>query len=256
MAAISVNEKPQDITMLASGEYIVSNGSFYDNGGPQGDYENNRDETVTLIPENTNDKLSVNFQECNISEGDVLYAFNGNSTSAPLIASITGTNYGTVTSSTDDGSLTFKFVSDGSGNDAGWFASISTYPATEEVTMLANGTFTISGNGRFYDNGGPSYAYGHNQNVLTTLKPANPSDKLSVTFHNFSTQATYDVLDIFDGNNNGAPLIGSYSGNLNVFTVTSTASDGSLTFQFTSNGSTNDYGWYASVTTSDDIPFL
>ena len=255
-ASISENITPEDITMLANQSFIVSNGRFYDNGGPNGNYGDNKNETVTLLPKNDSDKVSVTFHECNISEGDVLYVYNGSSMSAPLIGTISGSNYGTITSTAVDGSLTFNFVSDGSTNDYGWYASISTTDTvTEDVTMLANGTFKVSNMGRFYDNGGPNYNYGNNQNAVTTIKPADPSAKLSVTFHLFNTQSGNDVLSVYNGDDTNAPLIGNFSGELSAFTLTSTAADGSLTFKFVSNGSTNYnyYGWYASISYSSSL---
>ena len=254
-ASISENITPEDITMLASGTYTVSSGRFYDNGGPQNNYGDNKNETVTMLPKNASDKVSVTFHECNISAGDVLYVYNGSSTSAPLIATISGSNYGTVTSTANDGALTFNFVSDGSTNNYGWYASISTSDTvTEDVTMLANGTFTVGSLGRFYDNGGPNYSYGNNQDVITTIKPEDVSAKLSVTFHSFNTQSGSDILYVYNGNDINAPSLGTFSGVLSVFTVTSTASDGSLTFKFVSNSSSNNYGWYASISYSSSIP--
>ena len=253
-ASISVNEKPEDITMLASGTYTISNGRFYDNGGPNANYGDSKNETVTILPENAGDKLSVKFGECSIADGDVLYAYDGSSTSDPLIASITGTNYGTVKSSAGNGALTFKFVSNASTNSEGWYASIFVATSSsEDVTMMANGTFTVRTPGRFYDSGGPQADYMNDQNTITTIKPVNSSDKLSVTFHNFSTQAGNDILSVYDGDDIGAPLIGSYDGDLTKFTVTSTASDGALTFKFASNSSNTDYGWYASISTFSSI---
>jgi hypothetical protein len=256
-ASITVDNTPEDITMIGDATWYISSGRFYDNGGPNNDYRENCDATVTLFPENGTDKLSVTFHEFYTqpgTSGDVLYVYNGNNTSAPLIAELRGYNYGTVTSSASDGSLTFQFVSNGSNNDYGWFASIGTESVLKDVTMMANGTFTVTGKGGFYDNAGPQNDYGDNQYIVTTLKPENPSDKLSVIFHSFKTQENSDVLTIYDGDNIGAPLIGSYSGDLTVFTVTSTASDGSLTFQFASDGSNNNYGWFASINTSSSVP--
>jgi hypothetical protein len=252
-ASVSMNNTPEDISMLASGMYTVSSGRFYDNGGPQGNYGDSKNETVTLLPQNQFDKVSVTFHECDISAGDTLYVFNGTSTTASRLASISGINYGTVTSTSSDGALTFRFVSNSSGNSAGWNGSIATNVSPEDITMIANGTFTVPCTGRFYDNGGPQNVYGHNQDVVTTIKPQDSSSRLSVTFHSFNTQAGIDVLSAFNGSDIGAPPLGSFSGALNLFTVTSTASDGSLTFRFASNASTNNFGWYASISCSPSI---
>ncbi|MEO6838970.1 MAG: hypothetical protein ABI185_11335, partial [Ginsengibacter sp.] len=60
---------------------------------------------------------------------DTLFVYNGNDTTAPLIGKLVGgSGYGTITSSANDGSLTFKFISDGNRNisyEAGWKATIA-----------------------------------------------------------------------------------------------------------------------------------
>jgi hypothetical protein len=249
-ASITMNNTPEDVTVLASGTYNVTSGRFYDNGGPQGNYGDGKDETVTLLPQNPADKVSVTFHECDIAAGDTLYAFNGTGISAPQLAAMSGRNYGTVTSSAANGALTFRFVSDGSSNSSGWNASIATNLIPEDITMIANGTFVVSRTARFYDNGGPQNFYGHNQDVITTIKPQGASSRLSVTFHSFNTQANLDVLSAFNGSDVNAPPLGSFSGALNVFTLTSTASDGSLTFRFVSNVTSNNFGWFATITSS------
>ncbi len=254
-ASISVNYIPEDITMIGKSTWYVSSGRFYDNGGPQGNYSNYKDEIVTLFPQNSSEKVSVTFHECNISAGDFLHVFNGNSNDPALkIASLTGVNYGTISSTAQNGSLTFQFISTNTGS--GWYASISTNLEPEDITMIANGTFKVGCLGRFYDNGGPQGNYGLNQNVVTTIIPANGSDKLSVTFHSFNTQANSDVLSVYNGGDSTFASLGNYSGNLSVFTVTSTAHDGSLTFKFVSNATTssNEVGWYASISCSPSIP--
>jgi hypothetical protein len=55
-----------------------------------------------------------------------------------------------------------------------------------------------------------------------------------------------DFLSIYDGNSTAARLIGTYSGTLHQSFI-STATDGSLTFVFSSNSDINNEGWYATV---------
>jgi subtilisin-like proprotein convertase family protein len=57
------------------------------------------------------------------------------------------------------------------------------------------------------------------------------------------------VLQIFDGNSTGAPLLGTYSGTTSPGTVQASASNasGCLTFRFTSDGSTTYSGWEATL---------
>ena len=61
------------------------------------------------------------------------------------------------------------------------------------------------------------------------------------------TEASFDELCIYDGASTSALLIGCYSGNNTLNGKTFTSSTGCLTFNFTSNGSTNLNGWSANI---------
>jgi hypothetical protein len=253
-ATIQCNITPTDITMLASGTFTTCSGNFYDGGGPEGNYMGNQDVVTTLKPPNAASKLSVTFSSFE-TDNDTLFVYNGNSTSAPLIGKLAGIKgYGTITSSAPDGSLTFKFVSDGTQYYSypylsGWAATIQCNIAPTDITMLASGTFTTC-SGNFYDGGGPEGNYMGNQDVVTTLKPPNAASKLSVTFSSFETDN--DTLFVYNGNSTSAPLIGKLSGIKGYGTITSSAPDGSLTFKFVSDG-TQYYsypylsGWAATI---------
>lgn len=119
-------------------------GFFYDNGGPNGNYSNNADVTTTICPSNPGDVMTVTFQSFNTeSNWDALYVYNGNSITAPQIASsnpagnvpggVAGGFWGTAipgpfTSTATNGCLTFRFRSDGSVTLPGWVAEIVCAP--------------------------------------------------------------------------------------------------------------------------------
>ena len=116
--------------------------SFFDSGSGAADYQNSEAYTVTLFPTSAGTKVQVNFNSfATEAQYDGLSIFNGNSIAAPLIGSglpagfnagtcPAGSFYGTlspgiITSSAADGSLTFRFTSDGSVLRAGWSAFVS-----------------------------------------------------------------------------------------------------------------------------------
>lgn len=118
--------------------------------------------------------------------------------------------------------------------------------------------------GGFYDSGGPLGNYSNNEpgNPIT-ISPINPGDVVTVTFTSFVVDdGNWDGLYVFDGNSTAAPQIssgnpagsgpltlpGAFWGTTNPGPFTSTAPDGSLTFQFKSDGSGVDPGWVANVT--------
>ena len=104
--------------------------------------------------------------------------------------------------------------------------------AQATIINMSSGTETTCF-GQFYDSGGQTVG-----------------SKLRITFHQFST-TTGDILRIYDGNSVAAQPIVDLQGSTNYGSITSTAADGSLTFNFTSTSSGVSTGWYASVTCVD-----
>ncbi len=265
-ATISCNSglAPTDITMIGGGNYTTCGGNFYDGGGLLGDYMINQTTTLTLNPGTPGSKISVNFLSFNTAvqyyDGilnqnvdDVLYVYNGLYTTGTPIAILEGqTGIGTITSTDQSGSLTFKFVSHNpyytiaAGYKAGWNATISCNTGTPplDITMIGSGNFSSCG-GNFYDGGGLQGDYMNNQNTTLTLKPATPGAKISVNFLSFNTQKQYydgtinqnvdDILYAYDGSLATGTPKAQWTGNVYPGIVTSTATDGSLTFKFVSH---------------------
>ena len=100
----------------------------------------------------------------------------------------------------------------------------------------------------FYDNGGPNGNYGNDKDYTMTILPANEGNMIRVNFIEFSTEANYDYLYIYDGTTTEyATLIGRYDGAIGPGVVTATNETGALTFRFTSDRGVNSFGWVASV---------
>ena len=141
------------------GNFVTSpgcGGGFFDNGGPTLNYTNSADNTVTICPTNPGDLVTVTFTSFNTETNwDGLYVFNGNSITAPQIAStngpgnvpggLAGSFWGTAipgpfTSSAANGCLTFRFRSDGSVNNPGWVANVTCAPpptCSKPITLTA-----------------------------------------------------------------------------------------------------------------------
>jgi hypothetical protein len=139
-ATISCSSTPPDIiTMIAGTAFTTCTGKFYDSGGPDGDYMNDQNSTLTLYPATPGAKVSVTFDSFSTAvlyydgallTSDILYVYNGNSTEATQIGALQGqSGYGTITSTAADGSLTFRFVSraytNTTGIKKGWSATVT-----------------------------------------------------------------------------------------------------------------------------------
>ena len=138
----------------------VCGGSFVDAAGPTTNYVNNSDSTVTICPVNVGDVVTVTFTSFNTEATyDALYVFNGNSITAPQIASANGagnvpgglaggywgtTIPGPFTSTSATGCLTFRFRSDDIINNPGWVANVTCAPPPTCIapTAITNNTIT------------------------------------------------------------------------------------------------------------------
>lgn len=123
---------------------VVCGATFTDPAGASANYANNSDYTVTINPTNPGEVVTVSFTAFSTEANfDALYVFNGNSTAAPQISSgnpaanvpggLAGGFWGTTipgpfTSTSTDGSLTFRFRSSVGGTAAGWVANVTCGP--------------------------------------------------------------------------------------------------------------------------------
>jgi len=110
-------------------------GTFYDNGGAGGNYTANINAIERTFTASTPGQcLRATFTSFSMNDTyflcfgpnsccDYLQIFNGPNALSPMLYNNCTTSPGTVTST--NGSLTFKFVSDGSVQLAGWAATLS-----------------------------------------------------------------------------------------------------------------------------------
>ena len=126
----------------------VCGGIFTDLGGSFGNYPDNvtaEQGTTTICPLNATQMLTVDFTTFLTWDGlGILNIYDGNSSSAPLIGTYTGTNSpGTVTASLPGGCLTFVFTSQFVG-EQGWTANVICNPAPTcpRPTFLTASTVT------------------------------------------------------------------------------------------------------------------
>ncbi len=103
----------------------------------------------------------------------------------------------------------------------------------------------------FYDSGGPDENYGDNEDITMTFISYLESGELKATFREFeleeSDDCQFDYLEIFDGKDTLAPLIGKWCGTDNPGSIVAHNIDGALTFRFHSNAMINDAGWKAEL---------
>jgi gliding motility-associated-like protein len=115
------------------------NGSFYDSGGPTGDYANNQNFTKTFCSDGTDGThISLSFSGIGLGAGDLLCFYDGSNTSAPLLACSDDYPPGQpflvqATAANPGGCLTVTFVSDGNSVGSGWAAAIRCVKSCQTV---------------------------------------------------------------------------------------------------------------------------
>jgi hypothetical protein len=131
-------------------------------------------------------------------------------------------------------------------------------PATSNQVLLASqgAVFMFNGavytcEGVLYDSGGPNTNYQNSENLTLTLMPEIPGARVNLQFIAFDTEANYDFLYVYDGDEPiGENLIGQFSGAIvpeELSNITSTHPTGAITLRFTSDFSVNRSGWRANI---------
>ncbi|MBI5541402.1 MAG: gliding motility-associated C-terminal domain-containing protein [Bacteroidia bacterium] len=106
-----------------------------------------------------------------------------------------------------------------------------------------NGQTINTCSGTFYDSGGDAGSYAVSEDYSVTFH-SNNGTQIYISFFNtagtFDTEANYDYLDVYDGQNTSAPYLGRATGN-EFFSVASHS--GYLHFVWHSDGSVTATGW-------------
>ncbi len=140
--AIDVSGQTYTLNSTSNGTTVTTcSGTFVDNGGGS-NYSANRADTITFCPSTPGKKMRVQFDLIYIEIGDSLIVYDGQNTSAPVLAVFDFANAvgGSVVALNVSGCLTFRFKSDATVQDKGWSATLSCAEPCQSFT----GGFTTS----------------------------------------------------------------------------------------------------------------
>jgi len=136
MSAASASTVSGSVNMRSGSIRIAGPVSFFDSGGPSGNYGNNLNQVLTVYPAQAGERVALWLQSFNVEfeDGcgyDVFEIFNGTSTSAPRLDFWCGSadSYWIpfyFVANNPSGALTFRFKSDGSNTFTGWTATLYT----------------------------------------------------------------------------------------------------------------------------------
>ncbi len=122
------------------------------------------------------------------------------------------------------------------------------YTMQNALVHDCNGILTDS------NNGPEEGQYDHLEDYTFTICVPNATE-IIIAFQFFSTEETYDVLNVYDGPNTGSPLLAMLTGSIQPPPVL-VATSGCVTFHFTSDDNIVAAGWLLnwSVSIEDPIP--
>jgi hypothetical protein len=114
------------------------------------------------------------------------------------------------------------------------YSNIVTYTASGVQMPISSGSSVLTDcSNTVYDPGGNSNPATSIDSWLT-INPSTPTHKVNLKFTMFNTGTSNDYLRIYNGGNATYPVIGTYSGTTLPPSITSTATDGSLTLRYIS----------------------
>jgi gliding motility-associated-like protein len=136
---------PNNCGCIAPGTDMTFTGcstTFYDTGGSSGNYFNNQNYTVTFCPSGPDDAISIAFTSFN-TEGtgagctDCISIWQGNSATGNPDDVLGGSTIPpAIVSTSPDGCITLRFVSNGSVTAAGWAANVTCVTRCQTPTAV------------------------------------------------------------------------------------------------------------------------
>ena len=224
--------------------YTAPSGSFSDGSGTA-NYQDNLDCFWLIEPTGAN-TISLNFPTFDTEAGyDSVMVYDGPTTSDPLLMTWWGNTLPPTINSTS-GAMLVEFKSDINTNFSGWSANYT----SSGTAYCDGGTLLTSATGSFNDGSGGNN-YGNNQLCYWLIAPPCASS-VTLSFSQFNTEAGYDGIIVFNGNNTSAPQILNTSGTTLPPNVTATS--GEMLVVFVSDYMVRMQGFAASYT-STGLPY-
>ncbi|GIV22631.1 MAG: hypothetical protein KatS3mg025_0290 [Bacteroidia bacterium] len=224
--------------------------SFYDDGGPSGNYSNSQNSLMRFVAPN-GQRIQISFSSFTLENADYLELYDGSGTGAPLIGRYGGTNTPPAVVSLSD-TVTFRFYSDGTVNYAGWAATLSCVSVnTPDRYVLGPGQVSWNIDCArgivFTDDGGTEGSYSAGVDDTVTFVPAS-GQYAWIAFPYQLSLGAGDTLWIWEGSPAPANLLAMYvAGSNRGDTVVAGQAGTSLIVRFKSDAITQAAGFQGHV---------
>jgi hypothetical protein len=204
------------------------------------DYQNNANCKWLISPTGAV-SITLDFYTFGMQAGDTLYIYDGASSSATLLAALSG-NAVPASIASSNGQMFIQFVTDNQNTSAGWSAFYrSEYCDGLKVLNAPSGTIT---------DGSGTENYNDYTNCYWLITDST-NNNINLDFTFFQTELSFDYVDVYDGSTTSSNLLGSFSGNQLPQHLTS--SGGMMLIHFHSDGGVTDQGWEANYYTCGQI---
>ncbi|MBN1199026.1 MAG: C10 family peptidase [Bacteroidales bacterium] len=212
-------------------------GSLEDGSGPLADYEDNADCSWLIAPDDGVESITLSFLRFELASGDALNVYDGNSASAPLLGTYTGSSLPPDVSSTGP-AMFITFTTDGTGTAQGFLAeyNCTLLDFCQSSTNLTDPTGDIG-------DGSGDYLYRNSTLCKWYIKPTD-AETVILDFNSLNTEEINDKIQVYDLV--AGTLLGTYSGDVTNPPTGITANSGQMLVMWTSNKTVRGVGWDAS----------
>jgi len=206
-------------------------------GSGQDPYSDNSDCTWLIQPPGAT-AVELRFSVASLENNyDYVRVYDGATTSAPVLAEVTGTTFPSVITSTG-GTMLVRFTSDGSMTEQGFTASYQAVGGGSTNSCDGNQTLTTQF-GTLTDGSGPN-DYVNEAQCSWLIQPAGAS-RVSLRFQEFALEDGYDFLRVYNGASAAGTLVAELTGNDLPDDIT--INGGSAFVEFTSDQSITEGGF-------------
>jgi hypothetical protein len=219
---------------------VALEGSITDGSGPIHNYLNNTQASWLIDPQTGFDSVTniiITVKRLDLFEdGDRLYIYDGEDSTAPLLAELSGSIIpGNITSTGNK--MFVEFIADAENTSAGFYLN---YKTTQPV--WCSGTTQMTAPVATFDDGSGSFNYANSINCKWMINPG-ISTPLTLNFNYFDTEEGKDILQIVDLSS--GQIIASLSGYYEDPPEPVTVQGGKMMLVFTTNNSIQGQGWEA-----------
>lgn len=122
-----------------------------------------------------------------------------------------------------------------------------------DPNSACSGTTSLTASSGTFTDGSGSANYGNNSSCKWVIAPAGAT-QISINFSAFDTEATYDIVTVYDGPDDTYPVLATWWGNTLPPTISTTAGVGAMCVKFTSDATDTFGGWSANYTSVMSTP--